>query len=387
MNITVVQGVRAWGTLSTETRLVRDVEDMLQELEPSEGPLTQILSRLQTDTATDGVKVEWFEDQLLPDFDVLAAALAAADATMTVTNFAYFRAGDIVQINDYEQVLVTATPTTTAVTITRAFGTIPAAAAVIGARLKIVSDATLENAGARDVVTTQKVPRYNYLQQLGSPASWSDLDLASNTFAGKEMVNEHKKAIIEHKKKMEKQFLTGQPYAAATGTRYRCTAGGLEYFIQSNIKDCSGGFTEPEFEDFLRICFRYGASKQKLVFCSPKAIQSINGFARSKLQTFCDDNTYGVTITEYRNAGRQVGLIEEVLMTNASLNDLTGLAGHLILVDPANIRMAYLQGQSTHVAENIQAPDVRGRLDEVRCTFSFKASLEQTMGICTGIAD
>jgi hypothetical protein len=387
MNITVVQGVRAWGTLSNETRLVRDVEDMLQELEPSEGPLTQILSRLQIDTATDGVKIEWFEDQLLPDFDVLSVALAAADATMTVTNFAYFRADDIVQVNDYEQVRVTATPTTTTVAITRAFGTIPAAAAAVGARLKIVSDATLENAGARDVITTQKVPRYNYLQQLGSPASWSDLDLASNTFAGKEMVNEHKKAIIEHKKKMEKQFLTGQPYAAATGTRYRCTTGGLEYFIQSNIKDCSGGFTEPEFEDFLRICFRYGASKQKLVFCSPKAIQSINGFARSKLQTFCDDNTYGVTITEYRNAGRQVGLIEEVLMTNASLNDLTGLAGHLILVDPANIKMSYLQGQSTHIAENIQAPDIRGRLDEVRCTFAFKAKLEQTMGICTGIAD
>ena len=74
-------------------------------------------------------------------------------------------------------------------------------------------------------------------------------------------------------------------------------------------------------------------------------------------------------------------------MTNASLNDLTGIAGHLILVDPANIKMAYLQGQSTHVAENIQAPDVRGRLDEVRCTFAFKAFLEQTMGICTGIAD
>ena len=390
MQITVVQGARSYPTLKAETRLVRDVEDMLQELEPEEGPLTQILSRLEVATATDE-KIEWFEDQLLPDFDVLSVALAVGDTTMYVTNYTYFRAGDLVRVNDYEQVLVATTPSSTAVTVTRAFGAIPATAAPIGSRLQIVSDTAAEMADIRDQLTTQKVPRYNYLQQLGSPASWTDIDLGSKTFAGKEMVNEHKKAIIEHKKKMEKAFLIGQPYynalaATASGTFSQCATGGLEYFIQSNVKDVSGGFTEAEFEDFLRICFRYGG-KQKLCFCSPKAIQSINGFARSKLQTFCDDNTYGVTITEYRNAGRRVGLIEEVLMTNAGLNDLTGIAGHLILVDPQNMKMAYLQGQSTHIAENIQYPGVRGRKDEVRSTFGFALALEQTCGLLTGIQD
>lgn len=385
MDITVSQGARGVGLLDTETRLVRDVEDMLQELEPQEGPLTQILSRLTTDTATDN-KVEWFEDQLLPDFDVLAAALTAGAATMTVTNFAYFRKGDIVRINDYEQVYVSATPTTTSVSITRAFGTVPATAADSGARLHIVSDATQENGLGRDVITTQKVPRYNYCQQLGTPCEWSDLDLASKTFGEKELPAEHRKQIVEHKKKMEKSFILGQPYLSTSGNLVTGVSGGLEYFIQSNIKDVSGGFTEAEFEDWLRVCFRYGGS-EKLVFCSPKAIQSVNGFARAKMQTFTNDDTYGVTITEYHNAGRKVGLIEQKLLTNASLNDLTGIAGHMILVDPANIKMAYLQGQSTHVAEKIQANDQRGRKDEVRSTFSFKCFLEQTHGLLTGVQD
>lgn len=383
--ISVAQGARAYPLLSTETRLVRDVEDMLQELEPSEGPLTQILSRLETVTATDA-KIEWFEDQLLPDFDVLAADLTAVATSMTVTNYKYFRAGDLVKVNDNEVVRVSATPTTTAVSITRAFGSIAAAAASSGARLFILSDAGAEFDSYRDQLTTQKVPKYNYIQDLATPCSFTDLDLASETFAGKDMPNEHRKAIIEHKKKMEKAFILGQPYYTTSGNYSIRSTAGLEYFITTNIKDVSGGFTEPELEDFLRICFRYG-SDQKLIFCSPKAIQSINGFARAKLQTFCDDNTYGVTITEYRNAGRQVGLIEEKLLTNASLNDLTGIAGHAILVDPANVKMAYLQGQGTHLAENIQNPGVKGRVDEVRGSFGLKVFLDQTHGLLTGIAD
>ena len=393
MQISVSAGARAYPLLSKETRLVRDVEDMLQQLEPSEGPLTQILSRLETETATDG-KIEWFEDQLLPDFDILASAMAAGDTSMTVTNYAYFRQGDLVQANDNEVVLVTATPSSSSVSITRAAGSVSAVAAPSGCRLHILSDAGYEFDTYRAQLTTQKVAKYNYIQDLASPASWTDLDVASETFAGKEMPNEHRKAIIEHKKKMEKACFLGQPYyttgsgfsGSSGGTVSLCASGGLEYFIQTNVVDFSGGFTEAELENFLRVCFRYG-SDQKLIFCSPKAIQSINGFARAKLQTFCDDNTYGVTITEYRNAGRQVGLVEEKLLTNASLNDLTGIAGHMILVDPANIKMAYLQGQGTHVAENLQNPGIKGRVDEVRGSFGLKAMLEQTHGLGTGIQD
>lgn len=383
--ITVVQGPRDSNTLTNETRRTRDVEDMLQQLEPAEGPLTQILSKLETVTATDP-KTEWFEDQLLPDFDVLGADLAIGAATMTVTNYKYFRAGDLVRINDSETVRVSATPTTTSVAITRAYGSVGAQAASIGQRLFIVSDAGAEFDSYRDQLTTQKVPKYNYIQDLATPCSFTDTEMATNTFAGKDLPNEHRKAIIEQKKKMEKAFILGQPYEDLTGARPVRTAAGLLYYIQSNVKDVSGGFTEAEFEDFLRICFRYG-SAEKLIFCSPKLIQSINGFARAKLETFCDEDTYGVTITQYKNAGRRVGLIEEKLLTNASLNDLTGIAGYGILVDPANIKMAYLQGLGTQMKENVQNPGVKGRIDEVRSSFGFKAFLDQTHGLLTGVAD
>ena len=385
MNISVVQGPRDSGTINTETRNKRFVEAMLQELEPEAGPLTTITSKLGAETATD-TKVEWFEDQLLPDFDVLAGTLAAGDATMTVTNYKYYRKGDLVRINDNEIVRVSATPTTTAVSISRAYGTIAAAAAATGSRLFILSSAGMEFDTYRDQLTTQKIPRYNYVQAEASPCSFTNEDMATETFAGKDMPQEHKKAMVEQKKKMEKGNILGQPYFDNSGTHPIRSVGGLEYFIQSNVKDVSGGFTEAEFEDFIRVWFRYGA-REKLLFCSPKLITSINGFQRSKLQTFTDENTYGVTMTEYKNAGRRVMLIEEMLLTNQNLNDLTGIAGHGIGVDPNNIKLFYLQGNSTEMHENVQERGIKGRIDEVRGSWSLEVSLEQTHALLTGVND
>lgn len=384
-SVTVIQGARNTEHLNTETRRVRDVEDMLQQLEPDAGPLTTILSRLSADTATD-VKVEWFEDQLLPDFDVLAAALTSSASTMTVTNYKYFRSGDLVCVANAEIVRVSATPSSTTVSITRAFGSTSAASAAINSALHILSDAGAEFDTYRDQLSTQKVPKYNYVQDLATPMSFTAAELACDTFAGKDLPQEHAKGLIEHKKKMEKALLLGEPYNSTGGSYPIRAAGGVVYFISTNIKDCAGGFSEAEFEDFLRICFRYG-SREKLILCSPKLIQSINGFSRSKLQTTSDESTYGVTLTEFKNAGRRVMLAEEMLLTNSSLNDLTGIAGYGILVDPNNLKLAYLQGNGTELAENVQNPGVKGRIDEYRTSFSLKCFLEQTHGLLTGVTE
>ncbi len=185
---------------------------------------------------------------------------------------------------------------------------------------------------------------------------------------------------------MEKGFVNGMPYLDQTGALPVRTFGGMLYYIQTNVKDVSAGFTEAEFEDFMRICFRYGG-RHKLLFCSPKAIQSINSFARGKLQTFTDDDSYGVTITEYKSAGRHIGLIEEPLLTNSSLNDLTGIAGYAFLVDPQYLKMAYFNGDSTKLHENLQNPGQMLRVDAVRGTPSLKMMLDQTHGLLTGVQD
>ncbi len=386
MIISVVAGARSTATINTEGRNVRDVEPDLQELEPSEAPLTQILSRLETVEASN-MLVEWYEDQLLPDFDTLGAALGAADATMTVTNFAFYVYGDLVKVNDNEIVRVSATPTTVAVAIQRGYGN-AALAAPNGARLFITGNAGMEGDGFRPSLTTQKVPRYNYCQKIETAIKWTEEEINTETFAGRDLPNEQDKAIIEQKKRYEKLFVHGMPNLDQTGAYPVRTFGGMLYYIQTNVKDVSAGFTEAEFEDFMRICFRYGG-RHKLLFCSPKAIQSINAFSRGKLMTYTDDDSYGVTITEYKSAGRHIGLIEEPLLTNASLNDLTGIAGYAFLVDPMNVKKVDFRGKygQTKLHENLQNPGDMFRVDAVRGTPSFKMFLDQTHGLLTGIND
>lgn len=385
MNISVQQGPRSTATLNTETRAERDVEDALQQLEPNEGPLTTVLSMLGAE-ASHNSKIEWFEDQLLPDFDVLTVALAVGDVTMTVTNYAYFRQNDLVRINDYEVVRVTATPTTTVVAIKRAYSDIPATAAPSGSRLWITSDAAAEMDSYRDQLTTQKVPKYNLTQMLKTPISFTGSELGTDTYAGVDLDQERAKAMIEHKKKMEKALIIGRPYNDLTGAEPVRAQGGLDYYIQTNVKDVSGGFTELEFEDFVRINRRYG-SPEKTIIGSPKFIQSINGFQRSKLQTRSEEETYGVTMTEYKNAGLRLMLVEEKLLTNRDLNDLTGIAGYAYLVDFQYLKLKHLKGRATELWENVQNPGVDGEIDEYRTEFALQMGLDQVHGKLTGVQD
>lgn len=385
MNISVQAGPRSTATLITETRQDRDVEDALQQLEPNEGPLTTILSMLGSESSHN-TKIEWFEDQLLPDFDVLGASIAVGDVTMTVTNYAYFRQNDLVRINDYEVVRVLATPTTTSVSIKRAYSDIPATAAPNGSRLWITSDAAAEMDTYRDQLTTQKVPKYNYTQMLKSPISFTGSELGTDTFAGVDLDQERAKMMIEHKKKMEKALIIGRPFNDTSLSEPARAQGGLDYYVGTNVKDVSGGFTELEFEDFVRINRRYG-SPEKTILGSPKFMQSINGFQRSKLQTRSEEETYGVTMTEYKNAGLRLMLVEEKLLTNRDLNDLTGIAGYAYLVDFQYLKIKYLKGRATELWENVQNPGVDGEIDEYRTEFGLQMGLDQVHGKLTGIQD
>ena len=89
----------------------------------------------------------------------------------------------------------------------------------------------------------------------------------------------------------------------------------------------------------------------------------------------------------HENAGRTIGLIEEKLLTNLSLTDLSGQAGYAFLVDPAYAKLAYLQGNGNMLEENLQNPGIKGTVDEVRASVGFKLLLEQCHGMITGVQD
>lgn len=381
---TVVTGVRGTQVLSDETRRVRDVTPLLSQLEPDEGPLVTILSRLKK-RASDDPKIEWFEDELLPRFDVLAASLTAAATTMTVTNYKYFRKGDMVRVSNKEYVRVTTTPTSTSVSIKRAVGETAAAAVDSGVQLAINSNSNQEGAAGRDIASTQKAPKFNYTQIFRDPFGFTDTQLGTKQFAGQDKDNERRKVMIEHKRQIEQAILFGERNEDTSGTHPERTTRGIVKFISTNTKDVAT-LSEDEFEDFIRISFRYG-SREKVLFCSPKLITAINGFARGKLQTVTKDKSYGVTMTQYHNAGRNVMLVEHVLLTNDALSDLSGIAGYGILVDIGDLELRYMKGRMTRLNENIQANDIDGEQHEYISEIGLEVHQERKHALLTGVQE
>lgn len=380
----VNQGARGTGILTTETRRVRDVSPALFQLEPNAGPLVTILMKIAKQEASDP-KIEWFEDELLPRFDLLASAIADGNATtMVVTNYKYFRAGDIVMINNAEQVLVNTTPSSTSVSITRGYGTTSATAHSSGVALHIIGNVNEEGATKRSLLSTIRQPKYNYLQIFRNPFGYTETASKTSQFAGNDADTEKAKHLIEHKKDIELSFLFGEPKEDTSGTHPKRKTGGVKYFITTNVVSAGGTLTEAELQDFMRQVMAYGSS-ERLLLASPLLASVISGFASAKLQTRSDDKTYGITLSRYQNAGRVVEISEHKLLRNDSVSDNTGIAGWGLCLDMSDLALKHLPGRFATLRENIQANDADAREDEYLSECGLQLALEKKHGILTGV--
>lgn len=382
---TMVTTARGTGVLATETRRTRDVSPLIAQLEGDAGPLVTLLMRLRSKSSTDP-KFEWFEDELLPRFDVLAGILAAGDATMKVTNYKYFRAGDIVRVNKGEKVRVTTTPTTVDVAIARSIGSTAAAGAAVGNQLHLIGNSNAENGSGRSLLSTIRQAKFNYCQIFKHPFGYSATAMATNQFGQKDPEAEKAKQLIEHKKDLELSFILGEASEDLTGEQPQRTTGGIEEFIATNVQDMGGVMTEAEFNDFMRRVFRYG-SNERVGILSPLLSTVFSNLAAGKLQTRNDDKTYGITLSRYQSAGRVIELVEHKLLNNDDLTDLSGIAGWGLFLDIADLQIRYMNGRFTILKENIQANDVDGRQDQYLSEVGLELQLEKKHGMATGVTE
>lgn len=380
---TLITAVRGTDNQSDETRRARDVSPALAQLEPDAGPLITLMSKTRSESCTDP-KYEWFEDELKPRFDLLAAALTAAAATMTVTNYKFFRKGDLVRVNRKEIVYVSTTPTSTAVSITRAFGETAAAAASNSDQLHILGNTNEEGSVRRSLLSTQKVPKYNYTGIVRDPFGVTKTAMATKTFAGVDFTTEQAKELIEHKKSIELMNIAGERKEELTGTKPKRSTRGIRNWISTNVLNVAGELTETALDSHLRVSYRYGA-KVKLGLLSPILAQAINGFAKDRLRVVDKSSVYGVTLSRYENAGRVILLAEHQLLANDDLNDFNGLAGEGYVIDLEDVKLRYLKGRLTVHNENIQANDEDQRIDEYLSEVGFQLALERKHGMFKGV--
>lgn len=373
---TVVQGVRDVQTVGNETRRSRDVWPSLLQLEPDAGPITTITMKTRKKSATDP-RIEWFEDQLLPRFDSLTAILQVGDVAFSTANPTFYRAGDLVRVNQNEIVLVTATPAAGAATvaITRAYGEIAAAQAAQTSQLHIIGNTNQEGAGARSLLTTVRVPQFNYCQIIRDPFALTKTAKVTKTFAGQDWSEEQMKQLIEHKKHIELSFIMGQRKEDTTGLHPQRTTRGLERSIQSFVLDAGGPLSEAVFDGFNRTAFRYG-KKTKLFIYAPIIAQALDGFAKGKMRIIDKEKSYGLSLSSYETSHGTLLLHKHEQMINLDLNDFTGIGGEGLVLDIDDVMMRYMEGRMAIHNENIQANDADLREDEYLSEVGLELHLE-----------
>ena len=242
----------------------------------------------------------------------------------------------------------------------RAFGTTAAAAGVAGDGLFIVGNASEENAGARNVNTTQSASQSNYTQIFKTTIALSNTEKEANLYGGKDLPYQRAKKGTEHALDIERAFWFSQK-KSSTGTQghpVRSTGGILE-FIESGssyVQNQSGPLTAPDLNTFLREGFTYG-NDTKMLFAGGVTLQAINEIARGQILTKPLDTTYGMKISQWVTAFGTINIVHNPLFVE-------DYAGYAFLLDMEAFAYRYMNNRDTRLETNIQAPDADGQVDQ-----------------------
>ena len=167
----------------------RAISDVIHMIDWKEAPLLRLLG-----FSADNVRkfkllnwpsttVEWLEDTMSPFTDVMndSGGIDNSTTTMTVTNGAYFRQGDVILVES-EKMMVTGVSGND-LTVVRSWGDPAAASHADGLTITILTRAMPEGATYTTGHSTVVTSKTNYTQIISQAASVSKTELAMTRYA------------------------------------------------------------------------------------------------------------------------------------------------------------------------------------------------------------
>jgi hypothetical protein len=330
------------------------------------------LSDAMGSTEAINPKFEWLEDESMPRLTTVSAAAASGATTVGVAQD-IFRVGDVVRFSSLGFGLLVTTTAAGSIQGT-IIGT--SVAAGTGAEIYLVSNANAEGASLREIKINQLVTNFNYDEIVRTPFGVTTTEMGTQHYGGEERARLTKKFGIEHARSIENIAFFG--LRSINGTT-RTAAGILSYIVSNTT--VGGAMTEDIFQTFLIQGFRFG-SERKTLFCSPKVVKSIEGFARGNLQV--NDNVgekYGIMMKTYVSGQGQVDIVMHRDWYDSSVYN-----GYAVLIDMDAIGLRPLRTVgSTRLLKDRQAPDYDGVKDEYRSETGLQVKHERRHALLTGV--
>ena len=364
------------------TQTVVNMLPKIYTLDSGQNPaLRGLTSRAGSVIDLDSYKVEWHEDEPVPEKDTTAGSETDSDTTIAVAHGTYHKAGDIIAVpRTGEYIRVTAVAANN-LTVTRGFAGTTAAAMNSGEYLLNLGIADMEGNTSPPAKQTVVASVSNYTQIVKTPVHVTRTLSQTKLYGGAERPRQRLKAGVKHARLLEQQFFHGQKLEdTSTATNPIRLAGGIDEFVVSNVLDASGALSETELYEWLGTVYRHGVDGamggKRVMFAGQAIINTLSMWGQGKIQTVSGSmQKFGFSMSELITPYGSLGIVYHPLLEGE-------YAGRAYVLAMEGISMGALQ--RTILQTDIQANDEDGYKDQYlsECTFIIKN--EAAHGIIIG---
>jgi hypothetical protein len=389
------------GEFTAEMRPTSFGRQILKRTPGAPAALTMLTSMTSGKTVNDP-KFTHFEGDWTPD---TAELTGTHNTTVTQINLDFsvdttpakkFRPGYIVRCDRTgESMQVTALDTTNYryLTVIRGVGTpnygVSGIAMVATDVISTTSSGNAEGADVPDAIVAMPSTVYNYCQIFRSPMHLTGTAMEVYLRTGKFSKEAKWQITVQQMKKLELARLFGarQLTTDATSGKPLRFAGGLEYFVTTNVTDfATTPFTNSNFMDFLRDPMTYtGSSMNKVALVGATANGAITEWAKAHcngMRIVPTSETYGLKINEVITTWGTLAVMNHPLMTrNQEWSKM------MFVVDLDNVKAVTYNNRKTKFLKNRQSPGADAVIHEWLGEESIAIAHEPSHAIGYGIEE
>ena len=379
----------------TTDRLIIDMADAIEELDPNAGPLVLLLRKLNSAPCTQE-KIEWMESELEDRWDTVVTTQANT-TTLGVNSTGIWHKWDIGIIPESGfKFIVTSDVDNGYLEILELDAGDGADDVATDENVLKLGNALDEGGEAVDPYEGTVTTVTNYVQIFEQSWQVSESLMHSALYGGDELARLTANKRIEHERDIESILFFGERATTTNAVNSQVgpvhLLGGVEYFLNASqsgahVTDVAGSLSESTWTGWLGDLYTYQSDKPRYVFASYYLLKALSTWAGGKLKLVPSDKTYGIAINEYLhpfgapcyllNARRMLSYGEET--ANVAYE------GYNFGLCLDELKLRPQEGLNTQIKTNIQDPGSRRRRDKITSYLSLEVRLPELHGILHGI--
>ena len=342
-------GKATYSAGTTLPELAEDVSDLIGIISPYETSLLDALGDPMREAMS--THHEWLEDELLPNKDAINDSTftdPAADTDFVVDNGSRFRAGDQIQVEGSEELMLVTGINGDTLTVVRGYAGTTAEDLADNQIINILGNAALEGADKPSARFTNRSRCSNYTQIFTATLEVSGTDMAASQLGlADEMDYQKQERLRELLRDLENTVINGGQPASnpeGSGSVRRSMKGIIQHLSMNVFHTGDTGFPagndldEAKINYVLRQIWETSSGSVDLIV--------VGGFQKRKINAFsADSRTYGANDTTFTD---MISIYESDFGVCRIVTTRWMPQDAALLLDTSRINVLPLAGRSFH---------------------------------------